>query len=124
MSEEILFDDNQPDDLDLNITGHTAKKRKAFRAEWVKLPLRWVEALQCSKSASTYRLAHVILLEGFKREYVGGEIVLSSTVTNMPSTTKLRAAKELAELGLIRIEQEGQRASRIYILKKKTEQER
>ena len=59
-------------------------KRSAFKPGWVKLPVRWVEALRQSRSASTYHLALIILIEAFKREQIGGEIVLSTEVTGMP----------------------------------------
>jgi hypothetical protein len=42
------------------------RKRKPFKAQFVMIPLRWVETLQRSKSARTYQLALVILLEAFK----------------------------------------------------------
>jgi hypothetical protein len=45
--------------------------------------------------------------EAFKREHIGGDIVLSSEVTRMPQTTRRRVAKELVKLGLIDIEQIG-----------------
>ncbi len=59
-----------------------------------------------------------ILSEAFKRapkrNYRGGDIVLSSTVVaGMPRTTRWRAAKELAQLGLIEIEQNGRQAPRV-----------
>ena len=44
----------------------------AFKSQWVKLPVKWVEALGRSTSASTYRLALIILIEAFKREQIGG----------------------------------------------------
>jgi hypothetical protein len=89
------------------------KRKLRFKVRWVKLHLRWVEALQRSKSASTYRLAHTILFEAFKREQVGGEIVLSMDVTKMPSTTRVRATKELVRFGLIRVSQNGRQAIRV-----------
>jgi hypothetical protein len=92
------------------------KKRKPFKARWVKFPLRWVEALRQSKSVATHRLAHTILLEAFKREQVGGEIILSSAVTGMARNTKMKAVKELVELGLIEIEQDGKQASKVIYL--------
>ena len=52
-------------------------------------------------------LALIILAEAFKREYMGGDIVLSAEVTKMPPTTRRRAAKEMVELGLITVEQAG-----------------
>jgi hypothetical protein len=97
--------------LDLDIV--PKKKRKPFEVLWVKLPLHWAKVLRQSKSTSTYQLAHTILFEAFKREHVGGEIVLSSTVTGMPRETRRRAANELVKLGLIEIKQNGREALRI-----------
>jgi hypothetical protein len=91
-------------------------KRRPFKAQWARFPLRWFEALQRSKSASTYQLALVILFEGFKREQVGGEIVLSMEVTKMPSTTRIRATKELVRLGLIEVSRHGRQAARVIKL--------
>jgi hypothetical protein len=98
------------------------RKRKPFKAQWVKLPLRWVEALQKSKSAATWQLAMVILFEAFKCEQIGGEIVLSSKVTKMSGSTRRRSARGLAKLGLIETEQNGKEALRvthIYYLQEK-----
>jgi hypothetical protein len=79
--------------------------------------VRWVEALQRSKSVSTYRLAHTVLIEAFKQELTGGEIVLSAKVTGMPGATRMRAVGELVELGLIKVRKRGNRAVRvIYII--------
>ena len=89
------------------------RRKPRFKTRWVKLNLRWVEALRRSKSASTYRLAHTILFEAFKREQVGGEIVLSMEVTKMPSSTRERATKELVRLGLIRVRRHGRQAVRV-----------
>jgi hypothetical protein len=55
----------------------------------------------------------VILFEAFKREQVGGEIVLSSTVTGMKRYAKTKAAKELTKLGLIEIGKAGNQAMRV-----------
>lgn len=95
-----------------------AKRRSNFKAEWVKLPWQWAEALRRSDSVSAYRLAHTILFEAFKREQVGGEIVLSGAVTGLPSTTRVRAAEKLEELGLIKVSRHGKQAFRIRILYK------
>jgi hypothetical protein len=78
--------------------------------------LRWAKALQQSRSANTYRLAHTILFEAFKREQVGGEIVLSTEVTGMPSSTRVRAAEELVELGLIKVSRQGKQAFKVVSL--------
>jgi hypothetical protein len=90
------------------------KRRKRFEPEWVKLPMHWIKALRRSRSAATYALALVILAAEFKRQQMGGEIVLSSTTTQMSKTTRIRAAKELAELGLIQLDRSsGNQAYRV-----------
>jgi hypothetical protein len=106
--------------------GASPKKRKRtpFKVQWVKLPLRWVEVLRRSKSANTKQLALEILFEAFKREHVGGEIVLSSAVTGMRRYAKARAAKELVELGLIETEQEGNEALRVSYISITTKKNR
>ena len=92
-------------------------KRLAFKPQWVKLPARWVKTLRRSKSASTYQLALTILIEAFKREQVGGEIVLSTKTTGMPSSTRARAVRELVKLGLITVKRDGRQAVRIINLR-------
>ena len=69
------------------------KRRKRFETRWVRLDRRWAKALQRSKSASTYRLALTILFEAFKREQMGGELVLSMEVTKMPASTRKGACQ-------------------------------
>ena len=93
------------------------KARKAFEVEWVKLPRMWVEALRRSTRVATYQLAHVILLEAFKREHTGGEIVLSADLTGMPRSTRRRAMRELVKLGLIKAHrQSGKQAYRVSLV--------
>jgi hypothetical protein len=89
------------------------RNHQPFKAEWVKLPAMWINRLGQSKSGSTYKLAHRILGEAFKRNRVGGQIVLSRKVTGLPCSTTVRAAKELAKLGLIQIQQSGNKAIRV-----------
>jgi hypothetical protein len=90
------------------------RRRRAFEAKYIKLPRHWITALLNTRSANTYRLATLILWEAFKREHVGGEIVLSAQVTRgMPRSTRIRAAEELVELGLIQVERDGYRALRV-----------
>jgi hypothetical protein len=93
--------------------GLAPKRRKLFKAQWVKLTPRWIEVLRHAKNKGTYQLALAILLEAFKRKHCGGEIVLSSAVTRMPRNTTMRAAKELVELGLIKTERKGRQAMRV-----------
>jgi hypothetical protein len=86
-----------------------AKRRKPFKVQWFRYPTWWIEVLRKAHGPARL-LAPIILAEAFKREYIGGDIVLSSELTNMPPTTRKRAAKELVELGLIALEQNGNRA--------------
>jgi hypothetical protein len=102
--------------VDVDIGLVQKKRREPFKAKWVKLTPRWIEVLRQSKSANTYRLALVILLEAFKHQHCGGEIVLSSTVTGMPRTTRKKATKELIKLGLIKTEQKGRQAPRVSLI--------
>jgi hypothetical protein len=89
------------------------RKHQPFKTEWVRLPALWIARLEQSNSVSTYKLAHRILSEAFKRDHVGGEIVLSGKVTGLPCSTTARAAGELAMLGLIQIQQSGNKARRV-----------
>jgi len=96
-----------------HIEGTGKSRRKAFEAEFVKVPARWVQALQGANGA-TYQLALVILSEAHKNKYLhlGVDITLSSEVTNMLPDTRRRAAKELAKRGLIYLVPLGNHASR------------
>src|SRR5699024_1347390 len=94
------------------------KKREPFKPDFVKLPQRWIEVLRNSKSGNTRQLAMEVLSEAFKREpkrnYRGGDIVLSSeVVVGMARSAKLRATRELSQLGLIEVEQNGRQAPRV-----------
>src|SRR6516162_1632228 len=88
--------------------GKVGKRRKQFKAKWCRFPLAWRKALREAKSAgTTYDLALAILSEAFKREHVGGEIVLSTKITGMPRSTRRKAMKELVKLGLVKLYPEG-----------------
>lgn len=105
--------------LNTGVSPSPPRGRKPFKAQFAMVPLRWVEVLQRSKSTSTYQLALVILLEAFKLEAFkrkGSEITLSSTVTGMERYAKRRAARELADLGLIEIKKMGNQAIRVSII--------
>jgi hypothetical protein len=90
-----------------------AKKRKPFEVSFVQLPNFWIDQLRHARKVSTVTLAHVILREAFKRERVGGEIVLSTEVTRLARQVRARAVKELRELELIETEQNGNQAVRV-----------
>ena len=90
-------------------------KRKEFKLDFVKLPGSWVEALRQATSQNTWLLAVAILSEEFQRKRIGGEIVLSAEMTGMTRTVRHRAAKELEQLGLIKLSREGNQALRVSI---------
>ena len=90
-----------------------AKKRKPFEMQFVKLSDYWIERLERSNSPGTFKLAHRILKEAFKRHYVGGEIVLSTEATGLSRKVRSKAVKELTGLGLIEIDQKGNQAVRV-----------
>ena len=91
---------------------------KPRRMWFVKVPHQWVVALRRSRSASTYALALAILAQAHRQKSYGrgNDMALSKAVTGLPRNTKVRAAKELAELGLIVIEQNGNQAVRVIEL--------
>jgi hypothetical protein len=103
----------------ISVAAATIKpRRKPFKTQFVKVPARWIKALSQTKSAGTWRLAMVILAESFKCKHLGGEIVLSSRVTQMSSATRHRAARELANLGLIQLEiPNGKRAPKVLAVR-------
>jgi hypothetical protein len=79
--------------------------KKYFWARWVKLPRHWISGLAQSKSASTYQLAHWILLAAYENRRGTGEVTLShKTTMGMPHSTRGRAARELVNLGLVTLE--------------------
>jgi hypothetical protein len=88
-------------------------KRKPFKIDWVKLPNNWIERLERVRRLGTFKLAHRILREDYKRQCIGGEIVLSTTTTGMSRCARYHAVRELVELGLIRTQQEGSGAVRV-----------
>ena len=93
--------------------GRPVKNRKPFEARFVKLSDYWIERLERSNNPGTFKLAHRILKEAFKRQYVGGEIVLSTEATELSRKVRSKAVKELIGLGLIEIEQNGNQAVRV-----------
>lgn len=90
-----------------------ATKRRPFKVQFVKLSDYWMERLERSNNPGTFKLAHRILKEAFKRQYVGGEIVLSAEATGLSRKVRSKAVKELVGLGLIAIEQSGNQAVRV-----------
>jgi hypothetical protein len=90
-------------------------RKKRFRARWVKLPRHWISALRNSRSVSTLQLAHTLLLEAY--EHRTKTLTLSgTTVLFLLPDSRRRAARELAALGLIKIEHRGCRALKVTLL--------
>ena len=100
----------------INTATPARKKRKPFEVSFVKPPELWIERLRHARKVSTITLAHVILREAFKRQIVGGEIVLSTKATGLSRQVRARAVNELRELGLIETEQNGNQAVRVTLL--------
>jgi hypothetical protein len=104
--------------------GAPTRKRKPFAVRFVKLPDYWIEQLQKSNNPGSFKLAHRILKEAFKRQYMGAEIILSTEVTRLSRKVRCRAVKELVKLGLIEIEQNDNQAVRVVsILKERIQKE-
>jgi hypothetical protein len=79
-------------------------RKRGFKARWVKLPGHWIEALKQTKSANTLKLAYQILLAAYEDRNGDGVVVLSAKTTHkMPHTSRQRAMRELAQLGLITV---------------------
>jgi hypothetical protein len=83
------------------------------------VPQIWVDQLRHARKVSTITLAHAILREAFKRQWVGGDVILSTEVTGMDRHTRCRAIRELRELGLIETEQNGQQAVKVVSIKRR-----
>jgi hypothetical protein len=91
-------------------------QRKRFKIQFVKVPMRWINALNRSGSFGAYRLAIAVLAEDFRIEqssHGNDEIVLSKTVTGMPRNSRIRAIKTLVRLRLIKIGKGTGRAMRV-----------
>jgi hypothetical protein len=101
-----------------------AKKHKPFEVSFVKLPGFWIGRLRHARKVSTITLAHVILREAFKRQHLGGEIVLSTEATGLSRQVRARAVKELRELGLIETEQNGNQAVRVISIIEREEEKK
>jgi hypothetical protein len=108
----------------INTSTPAKKKRKPFELSFVKLPHFWVERLMRSKNPGTFKLAFHILKEDFKRQLVGGEIVLSTKATGLPREVRRRAVRELVQLGLIKTEQNGNHAIRVTSIIAKEEEKK
>jgi hypothetical protein len=91
------------------------EKREDFKLEFVMLPARWVKAPR-GANGGVYELAVAILTEKFQRDRIGGEIVLSTQTTGMPSSTRHRAAEELERLGLIKLSREGNHVLKVILI--------
>ena len=93
-------------------------RRQEFEVEFVQFPARWAKALRSVQAnGSTWGLAYALLAEAFKREHLGGDVILSTFVTGMPRNTKRKAARELQKLNLIHIEYQREKQSPIiYVI--------
>jgi len=106
--------------VDIINTATPAQMHKPLEVSFVQFPYFWIDQLMRANNPGAFKLAFQILKEAFKRQLVGGEIVLSTEITELPREVRRRAVRELVQLGLIKIEQSGNRAIRVTsIIKKK-----
>jgi hypothetical protein len=89
-------------------------KSKKWQRRYVQVPWSWVERLQSAKRISTYRLALLLLYEGWKN---GGKPVALSNVlaaeVGLSRQTKWLGLVELERVGLVKIERRKGRAPRL-----------
>ena len=88
------------------------KERKPFRSKFIQVPSFWREVLR-GASGATHDLALAVLDEKHKRDYLGGDIVLSAEVTGMRKTTRKRATQDMVGRGLFEVDQLGHAAPRV-----------
>jgi hypothetical protein len=94
----------------------TAKARRR-RAQFIKVPNSWVEALRDARWISTYRVALYLLHRQWKDG--GGPIPLSNvalTWVGVSRWEKWRALAELEQAGLVKVERRPRRAPLITVL--------
>jgi hypothetical protein len=103
MSPYVMRQGKRIEVVTLNPPRAPNRRRKPFETQFVQVPKWWITALSRVKNLGTWRLAMVILAEDFKRQHLGGEIVLSARMTGIPQTTRRRATRELVGLGLIQL---------------------
>jgi hypothetical protein len=101
-----------------------APRRKPFKAAWVKITDEQYKRLKQAQRIATVLLFLTILFEDYRRRRLGGDIVLSASVTGLQQKTRRRAIQELTHLGLIQIEQYGKRAPRVIFILDGTDSDR
>jgi hypothetical protein len=87
------------------------KKRAPCKAPWARLTKHWSDQLEQARGMATYRLAHRVLHEAFKRQVIGGSVILSEAVTGLRHTSRRRAIEDMLRLQLFNIAQQGKRAA-------------
>jgi hypothetical protein len=87
------------------------------RQQFVKVPLTWLERLRVAKHASTFKVAHYLLFEHWKR---GGRPVrlsnIAMTEAGVSRWQKWRALTELERLKLIRVKRRSRKSPMITVL--------
>jgi hypothetical protein len=89
------------------------KQRKAWRRQYVQVPWAWVERLQATRRASTYRLALLLLYEHWR---TGGQPVPLTNVglvgEGVSRRSKWRGLADLERIGLVEVKRHRRRAPR------------
>lgn len=94
------------------------ERRSRSREEFVKVPVRWIEALADAKCDASHQLALYLLLEDW-RSYVRGPIRVPNkrlAAFGITRWGKWRALRELEILGLIRVEPQPRRSPIVRLL--------
>jgi hypothetical protein len=91
-------------------------KSKKWQRRFIQVPWAWIERLQSTQRASTYRLAMLLLYAAWRS---GGRAVVLSNVLfeaeGLSARSKWRALAELEGLGLVQVERHAGRSPRVVL---------
>jgi hypothetical protein len=79
------------------------KARKPFKSKFIQVPMYWREALR-GAPGTTFELALDVLAEKHKRDYLGGDVILSTEVTSLTKDSRHRAARDMVARRLVGLE--------------------
>jgi hypothetical protein len=115
-----MVDDRSPFDLEaLRVDPERVRqpaRPKKWRRQFVRVPWAWVERLQSTRRANTYRLALVLLYENWR---LGGRPITLSNVyilaEGLQARSKWRALAELESLGLVQVKRRRRHAPQVVL---------
>jgi len=88
------------------------RRRTPFKSKFIQVPTFWREALR-GAPGSTFEAALAVLDEKYRRDHIGGEVVLSAEVTGLKKDARRDATKDLIGRSLIEVDQSGRAAPRV-----------